>query len=73
MFILLAVPCIAERFFEPQSWVVRNVAHQILGSSAGVSGVKSPLRAELQILIAMLMLIKRVGAGSKSFSRAYCC
>ena len=56
VFMLLAVPCIAKRFFEPQLWEVRNVTHQILGISADVSGLKSDMNAELQLLISRLML-----------------
>lgn len=56
VFLLLAVPCIAERFFEPEAWVVREVSHRILGSSAQVSGVKHQTRAELRMLVSRLML-----------------
>ena len=65
--ILCSVPSIAERFFEPEVRVVRNMHHKILGKNPEVCGVRPENLLELQMLMSRLML-KGVLMNQSTFS-----
>ena len=54
--VLFSVKCVADRFLDEEVCVVRTVKHRIFGKSEACSGVKDSCLAELQILMAKLIL-----------------